>query len=396
MFSFRKERESVLYGVFFDISSGSVGVAIVASKIEDKLPQIIFSDRIHMRATTHGNNTDENIRKIREALFSVALTISQNGASALTAHDPNAKITKIYVTCSSPWSYTVARNVHYENDEPFKITPSILDDLIRSAEEEIITHLQSISILHDARFEVVERATVDIAVNEYPVHDPLSLEGKTLDLSHVVGAIPKDILLAIHEVQDKLFPKTELRAHTYMLVLYCVIRDIFPKLQSVCIIDVTSEATEFGIVEHNLLTENISIPFGSHTVKREDAESTDRPLVEIESEIAEYTPNSALPESLILVRERYEKHVEEALTDLLTRRMIPGDIIITAQKKDYQFFKEALENALKRICAQNVRIISIEDQIVREVSGNTEPDTYLALGARFFHKLHGCGEIRND
>ncbi len=397
MFSFREKRVGDLYGVIFDIASGSVGVGIVASHTEDKLPKLIFSERITMRVTKHGGNKDENIRRIREALFSAALLVSQNGLTALKTHDPRAQITKLYVTCSSPWSYTVARNVHYENDETFKITRSILEDLIQSAEEEIISHLRSISVINDDGFEIVERATVDIAVNEYPVSDPLSLQGKILDLSHVIGAIPKDILLAIHEAQDKLFPHTELRAHTYMLVMYCVLRDIFPTLNSTCIIDVTSEATEFGIVEHNLLTENISIPFGSSTFIREASVDSGKPISEIGALIAEAKSDVPLSSAdLDDSRLRYEKRVEEALTDLLTRRIIPADVIITAQPEHQAFFKMMLENTIRTVRGSDTRFITVESQIVNDISTETDPDVYLALSARFFHKLHGCGELSSQ
>jgi cell division ATPase FtsA len=283
--------------------------------------------------------------------------------------------------------------VHYENDESFKITHSILEDLIQSAEEEITSHLRNISVIHDEGFEIVERATVDIAVNEYPVSDPLSLQGRILDLSHVIGAIPKDILIAIHEAQDKLFPRTELRAHTYMLVMYCVLRDLFPTVGSICIIDVTSEATEFGIVEHNLLAENLFIPFGSSTFIRALAEETGKPISEAEMYLTDQNTLSTTDAELEETRAKYQESVTSAFSDLLSRRMIPSNIIITAQPKYQAFFKAMLEQTLQTVQGKNLRFIEVDPHIINEIASENEPDVYLALSARFFHKLHGCGEM---
>ncbi len=391
MFLLKRNESDMLYGVLFDISSGSVGVSIVASHVGDRLPKILYAHRTGMRVSSLTNRKEENVRRIREALFSSALLVSQNGLQALTEHYPDAKITKLYVTCSSPWSYTVARNVHYENDESFKITEGILQDLIQSAEDEILSHLRNISVINEEGFEIVERATVDIAVNEYPVSNPLSLQGKILDLSHVIGAIPKDILIAIHEVQDKLFPNTELRAHTYMLIMYCVLRDILPTVHSLCIIDITAEATEFGIVEHNLLTENLSVPFGSGSFARHAAKTSERPIADILTQVHENNnPETSLLSETVL---EYKNKIQEALTDLLSRRMIPADIVITAQKEEQAFFKKIVEEAVRQVRTTETRFIEIDSHIIDEIDMGAESDSYLALGARFFHKLHGCGEI---
>ena len=393
MFSFRQKDEDVVYGILFDIASGSVGVAIVVSNKNERFPKILYQHRVLMRVTEHIRNTEEHLRRIREALFSAALTASQHGGEALRELHSNAHITKVYVTCGSPWSYTIARNVHYENDHSFKINQSLLHDLVLSAEEEIVTKLRETALLKDEQFEVVERATVDISVNEYPVTNPLSLEGTILDLSHVVGAIPRDVLTAIHDVQDKLFPNTELKAHTYMLIMYCILRDILPKLHSICIIDITSEATEFGIVEHNLLTENLSIRYGSASFIRNIATATGKPIADIQTSIEQglISDDRAAYDAEIEV---YTEHIQKAIDDLTSRRIIPSDIVVTADSTYNGFFKDIIEQAITKANIGTIRVIPLESRVISEIS-TKDADVYLVLGARFFHKLHGCGEM-ND
>ncbi len=393
MFSFRRRNDKHVYGVLVDIGSGTVGVGIVSSHPNDQLPKIIYSHRTMMRITKHPVEKEERLRRVKEALFSATLALSQEGYQTLTAYDTKARIEKLYVTCSSPWAFTVARNIHYENDKSFKITRSMLQDLIQSAEEEVFSEFRKYSSNNEDEFSIVERATVDISVNDYPVLNPISLKGTVLGLSHIAGLVPKEIINSLHEVQDKLFPETELRAHTYMLVMYCVLRDIFPRMPSLCIIDVTGEATEFGIVENNLLIENTFIQYGSTSFIRDIIDTTDKPLSDIESTMRAYGDETLLSSpDFVTHMELYEKKIEEAIQNILERRAFPSQVVITAHQSCEKIFKKMIENAIKKVTGKESSILSIEPTLVNEIFHEAEPDVYLALGARFFHKLHGCGE----
>ncbi|QQR65190.1 hypothetical protein IPH92_01235 [Candidatus Kaiserbacteria bacterium] len=397
MFNLRHNSSDTVYGVLVDISSGTVGIAIVASPKGAKLPQLIYTHRNTMRITEHGSEKSENIRRVREALFSASLILSQEGKQVLNEFDSNAVITKMYVTCSSPWSYTVARTVHFEDNVPFRITNSIINDLIQSAESEILNHIRGVEHVTSNGFSIVERATVDITVNDYPVVHPLNLKGTILGLSHITGLVPQEILDAVNEVQEKLFTETELRTHTYMLIMYCVLRDIFPRLNTLCIVDITGEETEFAIVENGLLIENSSVPVGSNTFIREIMKSTGKPSADIQSHMslvgneahlnaAEFTPHI----------ESYKKQISETLSQLLEHRSIPADIVITAHKPFERFFAPIIENVFKDTIKNEPRILSISQNIIDEISHGAGDDVYLALGARFFHKLHGCSELHYE
>ena len=397
MFNFRHNDSDTVYGVLIDISSGTVGVAIVASPHDGKLPRLIYTHRNTMRITKHGAELSENIRRVREALFSAALTLSQEGKQVLSEFDSKAVITKMYVTCSSPWSYTVARTVHFEDNVPFKITRSIIDDLIQSAESEILNHVRTVEHVTSNDFSIVERATVDINVNDYPVVHPLNLKATILGLSHIAGLVPQEILDAVNEVQEKLFPETELRAHTYMLVMYCVMREIFPRLNTMCIVDITGEATEFAIVENGLLIENTSISIGSNTFIREVMETTGKPAADIQSHMSLVGTDAHLSTTEFAPHiDAYKNQIIQTITGLLEHRAIPADIVVTAHRPFEHFFAPIIENAFKETLHNEPHTLSIRQNIIDEISQGGGDDVYLALGARFFHKLHGCGELHYE
>ncbi len=394
MFGFGHNDKDTTYGVLIDIASGTVGVAVVASETASTVPIILYAKRTSLRITKNKATGVEDLRRVREALLSALLLLSQEGLQLLTEHNPRAKVTKLYVTCSSPWSFTIARDVHYESDEAFKVDSAIINDLVHSAEEEIASHLKTMPETEGEEFEIVERATVDMTVNDYPVKHPLNLKGSILGLSHIAGLVPRDIMTSLHEVQDKLFPDTELRVHTYMLIMYCVMRDLFPRVHSLCIINVTGEATEFGIIENNLLIENTFIPYGSTTFVRDIMAQTGKPSSDILSTLQAQGDDTELAEPDFTEQiASFKEKISEAVKGILTRRIFPNDVIITTHRPYGPLFKKIIDEALESALEKKVSVITVEPKVIEEISHGSGDDVYLALAARFFHKLHGCGEV---
>ena len=56
-----------------------------------------------------------------------------------------------------------------------------------------------------------------------------------------------------------------------MLVFYCVLRQLAPDTTEVCLIDITHEATEIGIVRDGILKYVTHVPFGTFTIARDIA-----------------------------------------------------------------------------------------------------------------------------
>jgi hypothetical protein len=389
MFRFGSRGDSSVYGVVFDIGSGSVGAAIVESNPERSLPTLIYSTRSSLRLSDEA----QDARRVREALLAASLTLSQEGQSALRKHDSHGRITRMLVTCSSPWSHTLARSISYENDEPFKITKTLIHDLAESAEQEILSQLRAQNSRVGESFEVVERATMDIAINDYVILNPIHKTGISCSLAHMVGLVPTEIVSALHEVQSKLFPSAELKIHTYLLGLYCVLRDLYPGTHAFSIIDVTSEATELGIVEGGLLVENISIPFGTNTFLRGIMKETGSPASDIETMIAaERNGHLVDRDELKGQIAAYAESLRTAIDTLTARRALPRDTALTTRHPYEQLFGDMVRNA---ILAGGIEphMLDLEHTLLHEVVPGLTPDTHIALIARFFHKLHGCGEL---
>ena len=392
MFSLRRGNKRAVYGALIDIGSGTVGVGIVVSNPENPTPTLIYTHRILMRVTEHKATADIDVRKVREALVSATLILSQEGYQALREYDPNARITELFVTCASPWAYTMVRNVRYENDEPFKITQAIIDDLVETAESEIVDHVRKNITLGASEFEIIERTTVDITVNDYHVSDPIHVTGSVVSLSHVAGVIPKEIVTSIREIQDKIFPDTDLHLHTSILGMYCVIRDIFPKMHNYAIIDVTGEATECALVENNILIENTHTPQGSNSFVRNIIQKTNRPVADIQTHLRAYGDKETEVMEFKEEIESYKKGIAEVVNRIREQRLFPGEIIVTAHRPYTTFFARTITEAITETLGKKLSVHTVETILTDETREGQEEDVYLALIARFFHKVHRCGE----
>jgi hypothetical protein len=395
MFGLKKEKAGVVYGVLFDIGSESVGVAIVESNRDNEYPTVIFSHRVHMRITKMTLTSSERLRYMREALFSASLIISRDGIQALTLHDKHARVSDILITVSAPWSHTLSRNVHYEGEKDLKVTRALLDDLVASAESEISTHLAKIDNDAELAYEVVERATVDVRINDYPIKEPLGLHGKEVSLMHVTGIIPADILDAVREVEEKIFPSTKVRSHTFLLVLYCILRELFTEHDALTIVHVTGESTELGIVENGTLIESISIPYGLNTIVRSLMSKKDQTMKEIHSELLLYHENNLAAER----SKEIESHLTEYKKMLIERlqsetlRRFPGNAFVLAPLSFTELFKDVLAPVIKDELNIKTEILTLKaDVLSMSAEGGTE-DTNISVASRFFHKLHGCGEF---
>ncbi len=396
MFGFGSASKRPQYGIIIDISSGSVGIAIVESDKAKPIPRVIFSHRMNMRIGKTNTMPGERMRQMRETLFSASLLLSRDGLAALSAHNSRAKISKIFLVCSSPWAHTISRNVSYEGETDFKVGTELITDLESSAETGLEKDIDDPSLAFSADFQVVERATVDVRVNGYSVQDPLDLTGKTLSLSHVTGFILKDIIAAVEEVRDKILTNTEIQAHSAMLVSYCVFRDLFPKTSDLTLINVTGESTEIGIIEHGVLLETHSVLYGSNTLIREITGNTDQTPEYIATMLRTYSEEKLSNESRDVIdthAKMYDVELVKLFETVHARRNIPKTIIVSAEPSVEHFVLGRILKMLGQVTGQESDVLHIKDEVLDHIVEDENADKRLAIQARFFHKLHSCGEI---
>ncbi len=391
---FGRSKEKPEYGILIDINSGNVGVAILALMKEKDESKLIFTHRLHMRIGASVISPEDRMRQMRETLFSASLILSRDGLQALALADPKARIEKLFLVSSSPWAHTLSREVLFENEKEFKVTEELLSDLSTSAINIDTGELHDPAVFK-SEYEVIERATVNVRINGYIVAHPLELSGQHISLSEVTGFVLKDILDAVTEVRDKIFADTPIETHTSMFTSYCVFRDLFPETEDMTLVHVTGEATELALIERGLLEETHSVLYGYNTLIREIIEKTKETPEHIVSMLRSFAENRLHDESQSLIEAQaslFDQKFNELCALISSKRSIPKTVILLVEPGMLDFIKSRVISCLSTLPGQTFKLLELTPTLLPHMVESEEGDLFLSLQARFFHKLHTCGE----
>lgn len=400
LFSLRKSTERI--GTIIDIGSGSVLVAIVVSKSEKAEPIIVWSHREHA-PLRNIESIEQSAKSVLTALVNALLKFDAEGRRALYEYNKSTKIPEVQCCISAPWSYTVTKSINYSQGEEFLVTKNLIEELVRTAEQKITEELRENDTATDLGLTVIARDTMDILTNGYRIKEPFGQKATEITLSHASVVTQDYLVKELEQLQSKLFPSAEFHKLSHILAFYSVSEDILPTTFDTCLIDITYEATEIGIVRDGSLRYATHAAFGSFSLAREIASITSVPLHEAFQNLHTEEPFYFMAQLSESQREDVEKVFDayvERLVGLFHETgddlSIPKQILIHADLKSEPLFVGLIERAAKQVLKSNAKIIMTTPAMLKQtfptllkdpVSHNgTEVDTGMLLSALFFHK----------
>ena len=399
---------STRYGVVIDIGSGSVLTAIVASMSGAEQPTVVWAHR-ERAPLKHIEALSESAKGIITALVSASLKLDGEGRNALRAAYPRAAITSVAIAISAPWCYTVSKTISYAQDEPFEVTKELLSELIDTAERQVAEDLRTHAAAADLGLTAVTRATMDVLTNGYRVANPEKASAQSLLISQATVVGQKYVIDAIEEMHDKLFPKAMKQQLSYMLLLYCTARQLLPNADDVCLVDITYEATEMGILRDGCLQYSTHTAFGLYSLVREIATITGEPLPHVLTQLRGQDPQFFLQALTDTVRTEvdsvlnaYIEKVAGLFHETGDTLSIPKKILLHIDHSIEPFFAPLIEQAAKRatkidhIVTSTALEIGVGKGSVEFQSGaeSYQNDTALSLMAKFFHKPEHCLDFK--
>jgi hypothetical protein len=116
---------------------------------------------------------------------------------------------------------------------------------------------------------------------------------------------------------------------------------------------------------------------------------TKRPLADIETNLKMWSDTTVSKDDDVLASlEEYGESLKEGITKILERRSFPPHVILTTHEPFKEAFADVIEKTLRSLLDKKPSVVSVNKHLTEEISHGTGEDVYLALGARFFHKLH--------
>ena len=392
LFSFQKSTQRI--GAILDIGSGSVLTAIVSSTPGDTAPTIIWSNREHAPLKDI-DSLDQSAKSIMTALVNALLKFDVDGRRALYEFNKKASISEIQCCISAPWAYTVSKTIEYAEDSPFEVTKALLDELTEAALSKTQVELNENEAVNELGLTVITRSTVDILTNGYRIKNPIGEKASQVALSHVSVVTQKYLTDHIDELKHKLFANTTIHKLSYILALYSVAQDILPDQHEICLVDITYEATEIGIVREGSLKYSTHTPFGAFSLAREISNITSVPLYEAfqylhSAEPLEFVKN--LPDKqqdeIAAVIEAYTQKVADLFHETGDDLSIPRRIYLHTNLQSEPFFATIITAAGTRALKSAPEVKTITPLIVdrvNRVAGNQNSDTAMLVSAMFFH-----------
>lgn len=397
LFSFKYKK--VRHGLVIDIGSGSVLVSIISADPAATYPEIIWSRREQV-ALKQSSTTTQTANQVMGTLLDTMLYVDGEGMKALHERHPGARITEVQVAVAAPWSYTITKSISYSDKEPFVITRDLIEELVEAARKKTEEELKENGVASSLGLRIMARATTNLTANGYPTTEPFNQNAKSLTLSHI-SAVAQDALVnTIHETKQKIVPNAKLSNYSFMLIYFCVIRELYSAFTDYCLVDVTYEATEMGIVRDGSLQYCTHIPFGSATLARRIATKSSVPVEEaftylknpqIRARAEEQNPK--LKTVIAQVCEQYREELVALFTETGDSLSVPKSMLIHTDLYTESFFKDQI--------AQGAHLATKVTHVVHDVSNtiltkkydeagkkavrNARQDTALLLSAQFFH-----------
>lgn len=388
------------YGLVIDIGSGSVLVSIVASEVSQLHPIILWAKREYVPLSQTNSSLEQTAKAVMTALMNALLEFESSARGALRTYDPNGKISIVQVAIAAPWSYTVTKSISYTKTDPFALTKELVESLVDAARKKIETELHENEQASSLSLTIMQRTVLSVIANGYTV--TAYKKQPIVNLSVVYAStITQDILAAtVVDIQKKIAPKAKLQPISFMLAFQHVRKQLKPHWHEVCLIDVTYEATEIGLVREGSLHYSTHAPIGSRTIARVISNVTDIPISDIFSRMQTLEGQSFLlsfsTEQHTVVAEIIESF-EEKMVELFMETgdvfAIPKQLLLHTEQSLEKFFSSILLNAAKKTTKTSHHIAFATSIIIDEMTKHTkekrlEPillDTAMLVSAIFFH-----------
>lgn len=396
---FRKSSSGIRYGVLVDIGSGSVLASIVSSDPSLTYPEIIWSKREYT-PLRQISSINDSAKSVMTSLMTSLISLDSEGRKICKEKVGHSKLSYLQVTIAAPWSYTNTKTITYQNDEPFEISKELISELQRTADQKTEEEIQENETLHDNELSVVAKTTMQIIANDYPLLSPNNQKASTLKVIEASAITQDYVIAAIKDAKEKMLTGTKLTQYSFMLPYFFVMQEINEPDQDYCLVDITYEATEIGLVRNGVLTYCTHTPYGAFSIAREVSNILSVPLEEAfgylqDFELRDLKQNwtAAQKEGVDAVIEAFQQRLSQLFRDTGDTLAVPKRIYVHGNMDTEPFFNEQILTGAKSATKMQHAVYNVSKELlikhypsnVAEEIAQSGGDTALLISAQFFH-----------
>lgn len=385
----------------FDVGSASVGAAIVTVSTS-KLPDIIWSKRLSI--TVQENLAYRQLVKTMLAtLLDISLELQTNGLPLLKKVGRKARLDDVFFAFASPWYSMQAKVFKIEKEEPYELTESFVDTLVRKGVEAFEKKTRDDANGEDdgSSSVLIEKKIIQTSLNGYIVSDPYEKPVRHAQIDLVLSSIPSYIHEKASEIKNQLLnTKSGGSFHSFILPAFLVTRDIFHGNTSFLQIDISGEVTDIATVYKGTIVDATSFPYGKNYVIREVAKKLEISIEQSSGMLRTYMAGESSADEttkirniLVDVHKAWLDAFYDTAARISTEVPLPKNIYVTVDDDFGEWFKQAIlagdfsKYALSKTPFKITHLSTdLLSNYVTYSKLTTELDPFLALEAMYLRK----------
>jgi cell division ATPase FtsA len=283
--------------ILCDVGSGSMTVSLV---LYSKYSQPTFLYTVTKGFTVPDKPdsfklVDNMLSSLDELILKV---VDESSVHSKKTKETN-EIQNVVLSFSSPWFLPKTKQIEINEEKPFVITEAYLKKLLNQEEENFKKEIRESSENKEGDFEIIENSIVHVKVNGYVISKIIGQRVSSFSAYFCMSLISKDVWGKIHTIVQKHthLDKEKIILHTFPVVSFTVLRDMFSDFQDFILMDVTSEVTDLTLVSGDVLIKTTSIPLGRNYIIRQIAKQFGVPSEIAESDLSLYSTQKLIAET---------------------------------------------------------------------------------------------------
>jgi cell division ATPase FtsA len=301
-----------------------IGNSIVKGSIvcheKDKVP-MIMSSRIKEVPRYHERDRAHLESRILEQFKELVDEVKKNDFKV--AVDNGIKIHNTCVVISSPWYLSETKLIKIEENKPFLVTQSLVDNLCSNVSK-------GYKGSNSLNIDILEQKIIKTSLNGYQTLDPLKKMAKTLEINLFTSFVRKSSVDSIKSIIERQFHTNKIDIHSQSLASFSIISGIWKHdADKYIIADITSELTELVIVRNGIISESASFPKGKGFIEEAISEKLNVTLEVAESMLKMYSRgeiDTSLKSKIDSVLEKTKVDWMRDLTDSLSTMSVSATL----------------------------------------------------------------------
>src|SRR3989344_1619232 len=247
-----------------DLSNDSVGGLLLDPTYDQDRKLFCSPTRVVTRVPLHFQselNLDRFLNQVVTALKTVVETL---------VREHNSRPVKVVCFLSAPFYASQTRVVRHAAPESFRITPTLLNDLVTVDLKQFIRQHPQLypEVIEDA-YQLIESKIMQVKLNRYLTHSPYNKSAKEIELHHYISIGSRRILNRFSEVIRGFIHRATIEFHSFPFALFSICRDHLGDRRYRFLLDIGAEVTEVLLLTENILWESVSFPAGHNGLIRE-------------------------------------------------------------------------------------------------------------------------------